>query len=172
MSGPMFLLQTCRHDCSLRPGKGGRRRGKMLAVDDLRPGAPVQTPLGKGLVREVLNGARLRVEVGARAVVFRASEVSLLEDEPRRRHTRASAHTRSLEKTPRSPAREIDLHGLTVEEAMARLDEVLNEALLAGVAELRIIHGRSGGRIRGAVHARLKAITAVASFRIDPRNAG
>jgi DNA mismatch repair protein MutS2 len=68
--------------------------------------------------------------------------------------------------------REVDLHGLTVEEALSRLDEVLNDAILEGVAELRIIHGRSGGRIRGAVHMRLREISAVVSFRLDPKNAG
>jgi DNA mismatch repair protein MutS2 len=69
-------------------------------------------------------------------------------------------------------AREIDLHGLTVEEALGRIDDALNEALLAGLPELRVIHGKSGGRIRGALHQRLKAIPSVRGFRLDPRNAG
>ena len=41
-----------------------------------------------------------------------------------------------------------------------------------GLAELRFVHGRSGGRIRGALHQRLRAIPTVQSFRLDPRNPG
>ena len=55
---------------------------------------------------------------------------------------------------------------------MARIDEALNAALLAGHAEVRFIHGRSGGRLRAALHARLRVITAVQGFRLDPRNPG
>ena len=56
--------------------------------------------------------------------------------------------------------------------ALARVDDVLNDAILDGVTELRIIHGRSGGRIRGALHKRLREIGAITSFRLDERNAG
>ena len=71
-------------------------------------------------------------------------------------------------------ARSIDLHGSTVDESVEILDAFLNEALLAGVEEVRIIHGRSGGRLKRAcaVHARLKLLSSVRHFRLDPRNAG
>jgi DNA mismatch repair protein MutS2 len=74
--------------------------------------------------------------------------------------------------TQDSAPREIDLHGLTVDQALGQVDQALNEALLAGAASLRIIHGRSGGRIRNAVHRRLKEIEAIRTFRLDPRNPG
>ena len=67
---------------------------------------------------------------------------------------------------------EIDLHGLTVDEALLRADEALNEALLADRQEVRFIHGRSGGRIRAALHRRLRDIPSVQAFRLDPRNPG
>ena len=68
--------------------------------------------------------------------------------------------------------REVDLHGLTVDEALARADRAINDALLADVSELRVIHGRSGGRIRAALHRRLRDMPSVRSFRIDSRNPG
>jgi len=61
---------------------------------------------------------------------------------------------------------------MTVEEAVAALDTFLNDALLAGHAEVRVIHGRSGGRLRTAVHARLKQLSVVRALRLDPGNAG
>ncbi len=66
----------------------------------------------------------------------------------------------------------MDLHGLRVEEALERIDDALDAALLSGLAELRFVHGRSGGRIRGALHQRLRDIPTVQGFRLDPRNPG
>lgn len=57
-------------------------------------------------------------------------------------------------------------------EAAAAVDAFLNDAMLAGHSEVRIIHGISGGRVKSAVHARLKGVSAVRAFRVDPANAG
>lgn len=64
----------------------------------------------------------------------------------------------------------MDLHGLTTVEALARVDDALNEALLADAAELRVIHGRSGGRLRAALHRHLRDLNR--GFRLDPSNEG
>jgi dsDNA-specific endonuclease/ATPase MutS2 len=44
--------------------------------------------------------------------------------------------------------------------------------MLAGLESVRVIHGRSGGRLKAAVHARLRELPSIAGFRIDPVNAG
>jgi DNA mismatch repair protein MutS2 len=66
----------------------------------------------------------------------------------------------------------VDLHGLTIAEALLRAEHALNDALLADLADLRLIHGRSGGKIRAALHKRLREIPSVRAFALDPRNAG
>ena len=48
---------------------------------------------------------------------------------------------------------EIDLRGLTVDEALMLIDQRLDEAARAGVRELRIIHGKGTGTLRRAVRA-------------------
>ncbi|MEI6514685.1 MAG: Smr/MutS family protein [bacterium] len=63
------------------------------------------------------------------------------------------------------PARELDMHGLRVEEAIPLMDRFLNEALLDGLPEVRIIHGHGTGAIRKAVHQRLKAL-GIRRFRL------
>jgi dsDNA-specific endonuclease/ATPase MutS2 len=136
----------------------------------------VQTPFGKGVVREVRNNGRLLVEVQGRALVVSETDAATpdsRERPPRRARTREAgpvSHPQPRAQSPRSA--EIDLHGLTVEEALARVDRALNDALLSDLPELRIIHGRSGGRIRGALHRRLQELPSVRGFRLDPRNAG
>jgi hypothetical protein len=44
--------------------------------------------------------------------------------------------------------------------------------MLAGLPELRFIHGRRGGRIRAALGRWLGGIPTVRAFRRDPRNEG
>ena len=66
----------------------------------------------------------------------------------------------------------LDLHGKTREEAVSALDSFLNDAILAGLADVRVIHGRSGGRVKAAVHARLKETASIARYRVDPLNPG
>ena len=46
---------------------------------------------------------------------------------------------------------EVDLRGLRVEESLNRLDRALDQALLAGLKELREIHGKGTGALKDAV---------------------
>jgi DNA mismatch repair protein MutS2 len=131
-------------------------------------GDHVQTPHGKGVVREVRNNGRLVVQVQQRAVVV-AADVARPLASPQRP---PPAPSRQEAPSRRQAATEVDLHGLNVEEALVRIDEALDAALLAGHAELRFIHGRTGGRLRGALQARLRGIPAVRGFRLDPSNPG
>ena len=137
----------------------------------------MQTALGKGVVRAVRNNGRVLVEIAGRPVVISEAEISPLET---RKSKIGSAPSRTNAPTPsrpphRPPGREqasVDLHGLTVDEALDRAERALNEALLADLDELRFIHGRSGGRIRAALHRRLRQIPSVRGFALDPRNEG
>ncbi|MFO7172379.1 MAG: endonuclease MutS2 [Bacillota bacterium] len=61
---------------------------------------------------------------------------------------------------------ELDLRGLTVEEALARVDKHLDDAVLAGAPQVRIIHGRGTGALRQAIQKFLKEHPAVVSFRL------
>jgi DNA mismatch repair protein MutS2 len=66
----------------------------------------------------------------------------------------------------------LDLHGQTVAEALNAVEAFVNDVLLDGHHEVRIIHGRGGGKVKTAVHRYLRELAAVASYRIDPNNAG
>src|SRR5688572_21908622 len=106
----------------------------------------VQTPLGKGVVREVRKNGRLLIEIGGRSLVLQAHAVTPLGVHERAAGRRKTAIAPRFESVvpAHGPSAEVDLHGLTVEEALARAEQALNDALLADVSELRLIHGRSG----------------------------
>jgi DNA mismatch repair protein MutS2 len=146
----------------------------------VRVGDFVQTPLGKGVVREVRNGGRLQIDVGGTALILHVSDVAPA-DIRSGKTSRKSKSTAAPERDPltsehaltgRSTPGEIDLHGMTVEEALARVEDAVNHALLADAMEVRLIHGRSGGRLRAAVHRWLREVPSVRGFRLDPRNPG
>ena len=61
---------------------------------------------------------------------------------------------------------EINLIGMTVDEAIAHLDKYLDDAYLAHVPSVRIVHGKGTGALRTAVHQYLKRYKHVNSFRL------
>jgi DNA mismatch repair protein MutS2 len=122
----------------------------------------------------VRNGGRYLVEIKGRAMIVEGSALTSA-GETRRRQV--SARAQPVAPIPERLARthaaaSLDLHGMTVDEALSALESFLNEAILAGHAEVRVIHGRSGGRLKAAVHRRLKQVSSVRGFRIDPANPG
>jgi len=131
--------------------------------------------LGKGIIREVRNAQRYLVEVKGRSLVTTEDQLTLREERPAKsavaRIEPASRKTPEYEGTHAQPA-SLDLHGHTVAEALDALSAFLNLALLSGSPEVRIIHGRSGGKIRAALHTQLKQLRSVRNFRVDPQNAG
>ena len=120
-------------------------------------------------MREAGNSGRLTVEIRGRSVVLDEITVAAL-DTARPRAGKRKAAPPALQ-LPR-PVAELDQHGLTVDEALTRAEQALNDALLADLPGLRLIHGKSGGRIRAALHRRLREIPTVRSFRLDPDNPG
>jgi DNA mismatch repair protein MutS2 len=128
---------------------------------------------GKGVVREVRNGGRYLVELKGRSMVVTGSQLTAAGERKRPSHELPEGGGGLAEKLSRGHApTSIDLHGMTAEEAVAAVDAFLDDAILASHTEVRIIHGRSGGRLRVAVHKRLRAITSVRSFRLDETNPG
>lgn len=63
-----------------------------------------------------------------------------------------------------SPGMETDLRGLTSDEALHRLDSYLDQAWLAGLPFVRIIHGKGSGVLRKTIRQALRSHPLVSSF--------
>lgn len=61
---------------------------------------------------------------------------------------------------------EINLIGMTVDEAISALDKYLDDAYLAHLPQVRIVHGRGTGALKNAVHQHLKRLKYVSSYRL------
>jgi DNA mismatch repair protein MutS2 len=138
--------------------------------------------LGTGTVLEARGATRYAVTIKGRVVVASADALQLVDArssraaERRRRGGSGSdsgpdaASLAALRGSARPPS--IDLHGKTIVEAVEAVEAFINDALVAGHGEVRIIHGRGGGRVKGAVHRYLGQLSSVAAFRVDPHNPG
>ncbi len=61
---------------------------------------------------------------------------------------------------------EINLLGMTTDEALSQLDKYLDDAYLAHLPSVRIVHGKGTGALRSAVQQHLKRVRYVESFRL------
>ena len=61
---------------------------------------------------------------------------------------------------------EVNLIGMTTDEAIPALDKYLDDAYLAHLPQVRVVHGRGTGALRAAVHKRLKKLNYVKEFRL------
>jgi len=67
---------------------------------------------------------------------------------------------------------ELSLRRLTTHEALFRLDQYLNDAFMAGLPFVRIVHGKGTGTLRRAVHEALAKHPLVKSFRLGDYGEG
>ncbi|MDK2784980.1 MAG: mismatch repair protein MutS2 [Bacillota bacterium] len=116
------------------------------------------------------NG-NVRVQVGVLKVDLNTSQLRLQEGEKKRREERSLGALAASKARSISP--ELDLRGLTVGEAEYRVEKYLDDAHLAGLEKVRLIHGKGTGALRQAVQNLLARHPHVESFSLaDYREGG
>lgn len=61
---------------------------------------------------------------------------------------------------------EVNLIGMTVDEAVPHMEKYLDDAYLSHLSKVRVVHGRGTGALKNAVHKQLKRLKYVKSFRL------
>lgn len=64
------------------------------------------------------------------------------------------------------PINEVHLRHLTVDEALPKLDQYLHDAFMAGLYQVRVIHGKGTGTLRQLVREQLAKHPLVKSYRL------
>jgi DNA mismatch repair protein MutS2 len=130
----------------------------------LTPGQAVEVPsLGKrGRLLEI-RGEEALVQVGPLKMSLKAAELKPLQEE---------ATPKALPLRPRREVKEVDLRGLTVEEALLEVDSALEEARALGLPTLRLLHGKGTGALRQAIREVLRRDKRVEAFADAPPNEG
>ncbi len=128
-----------------------------------------------GRVAEIRSDGKLVVVVGAMRMVVEPGAVTALQGEGEKGRTGERDDTARLPAGPpaRLPASfEIDLRGMTGDEAEAATMAAVDAAVLAEHPYLRIIHGMGTGVVRERVHRVVRSDRRVARFGFAPRNQG
>ncbi len=76
-----------------------------------------------------------------------------------------AAQKTTLSDVGRTLPLQLDLRGMTIEEARLQVDQYLDDALLAGLTQVTIVHGKGTGALRAGVRAYLKTHPLVKSVR-------
>ena len=120
----------------------------------------------EGRIVERLRQDRYMVEVGRMRIEAAAEELEPAE-EPVSEEARRLAHTMQMRKAPTFES-EIHLRGTTVDEAILTLEKYLDDAQLAGAAQVRLVHGKGTGALRQGIQKFLRSHRGVKSFAIAP----
>lgn len=120
----------------------------------------------RATVLQVNQDGSLQIQAGIMKLTVKPQEVYVLPEQEGE-----SAVKRFVERTNRelrnvATASEVDLRGMTADEALGALDLFLDSALLAKLPSVRIIHGKGTGVLRKAVQQHLKRNRRVKSVRL------
>ena len=72
----------------------------------------------------------------------------------------------------REVSHELDLRGLYADAAKLQVEKYLDDACLAGLSKVYLIHGKGTGSLRAAIHRDLKGHSRVKSFRLGEQGEG
>lgn len=154
-----------------------QRRGiakRVVEADEQRPvrkGDRVRLLNVAGVIATVLAPADkdggVQVQAGAMKMTVQANEMRLV-DEPKPAQKRQAPPRRSAparELNLRTAESEVDVRGMSAEEAVFEVDNFLSRALMAGLPSVTVIHGKGTGVLRGAIQAHLRKNKRVKSVR-------
>ena len=155
-----------------RPGIMAQKGiGKKVPLAELRVGDTVYVKKldQKGTILNI-SGKELEVQLGSLRTQVKAKDCTFIA------HTQAARQAAPAQNKGRqsgtylaktaTATREIDIRGLMVNEAEAVLDKFLDDATIAGLKQVLIIHGKGTGALRKGVQSYLRRHKSVANFTL------
>ncbi len=130
----------------------------------------------KGIVNTLPDAkGNLFVQCGIMRTQTNVNDLALIQEDgitapgytPKKSSTSGIKMSKSL-----SVSTEINLLGRTVDEALAELDKYLDDAYLAHLPSVRVVHGKGTGALRSAVHNHLKRLKYVKEYRLGEYGEG
>ena len=132
----------------------------------IRPGDTVEV-LRFGTRAQVLSvnaDGSYQLQAGIMKITAKPEEVALIEETKQQAKKLIERSQHAFCNTPTKA--ELDLRGMSADEAVATLAVFLDSAMLANLSQVRIIHGKGTGVLRKAVQEELRRNRAVKKFRL------
>ena len=150
--------------------KPQKRKKKSIKASDLMIGSNVHilTLNADGTVSTLPNEkGDLFVQAGLLRTQVNIKDLELLpEEKTKQTEKRHSGSGKIRIDKAASVHQEVNLIGMTVDEAMPVLNKYLDDAYLAHMTQVTVIHGRGTGALRKAVHQQLARLKYVKSYRL------
>lgn len=123
-----------------------------------------------GIVRSLPNGkGMITIQMGILQSTVPISDVEVIKEDAsksaKQTKQKVNQYGASMNKS-RTIKPEINLLGLTVDEAIMELDKYLDDACLSHLSQVRVVHGKGTGALRKGVHEYLRKQKYVKSFRL------
>ncbi len=132
---------------------------------DLKPGETVELiHLGtKGTVITPPNDkGEATVQAGIMKMKVHVSQLRRMEETPKEKKKTGN----KIQISARPASMEVDVRGMNLEEAIGEVDMFIDNAVLAGLKTVSIIHGKGAGILRSGIQQHLKRYPAVQEFRL------
>lgn len=105
----------------------------------------------------------VQLQAGILKLKAHLSQLRLVQEKPKKKQVSSvRVQTGAMERTVHMSC---DVRGMALDEAMAEVDQYLDEAVLAGLHEVTIVHGKGTGILREGIQRYLKTHGHVKSFR-------
>ena len=151
----------------------GVRDGYAEPPKDLRPGESVMllSLNQKATVLEEPDGeGQVLVQAGIMKIKVHITQLSRINEQKNTIEKMQKVRMTSIKASP--IGLELDLRGLNVEEALDRVDKYIDDATIAGLHEVTLIHGKGTGTLRKAISEHLRRHRQVESFRLGKYGEG
>lgn len=147
--------------------KTPNRKSKNKAADfHLGDSVHVISLNANGTVRSLPNQkGEITVQMGILQSTVPITDVEIIKEEKQSKQQKTMQYRASVNKA-KNIKPEINLLGLTVDEAVMELDKYLDDACLSHLNQVRIVHGKGTGALRKGIHEYLKRQSYVKSFRL------
>ena len=119
----------------------------------------------KAQVLAVNRDGSLQLQAGILKITAKQDEVRVAEEDGSKKQAQRIIHRAERQLRTVGASSEVDLRGMMTDEAVAALDSFLDNAMLAKLETVTIIHGKGTGAVRKAVREHLKRSRYVKSFR-------
>ena len=113
-----------------------------------------------------------QVLVRAGIIETRVPIANLRLEKPKTAESDRRRSTAGVSRAERAVKSEVDLRGMNADEALFETDRFLDAAVMAGLGQVTLIHGKGTGVLRAAIHAHLKTHPSVAEFRLGAYGEG
>ncbi|MDE5862897.1 MAG: endonuclease MutS2 [Lachnospiraceae bacterium] len=121
----------------------------------------------EGTVRSLPNQkGEITVQMGILQSTVKITDVEIIQEEKKQSPKQKMTQYRASVNKSATIKPEINLLGMTVDEAVMELDKYLDDACLSHLNQVRVVHGKGTGALRKGIHEYLKRQSYVKSFRL------